>query len=262
MAQKNPLVTLFICVNLLFVPVLAWAHFGTILPARSTLDQEHRQTNLLFCFIHPFEQNGMDLVKPAKIFALNLTSKHKTNLLGKVKKTTFLGHEAWKTNFKARRPGVYLVYMEPRPYWEPAEDCYIQHLTKTYIAAYGDENGWYQPLGVKTEIVPLTRPFGLYAGNTFQGQVLFNGQPAGNRRVEVEFFNKNGKIKAPTEYHVTQVVHTDPQGIFTYTAPEAGWWGFAALSEADYKLQHDKEDKDVELGAILWVEFQPWPRSK
>jgi len=37
------------------------------------------------------------------------------------------------------------------------------------------EEGWDQPLGLKAEILPLTRPYGLWAGNTFCGKALFNG---------------------------------------------------------------------------------------
>lgn len=72
--------------------------------------------------------------------------------------------------------------MEPQPYWEPAEDCYIVHYTKAYVAAFGEEEGWDEPAGLKTEIVPLTRPFGNYAGNVFQGQVLLNGKPVPGAR--------------------------------------------------------------------------------
>ena len=30
---------------------------------------------------------------------------------------------------------------------------------------------------------------------------------------------------------------------------------FAALNKADFKLKHDGQDKDVELGAVIWVKF-------
>ncbi len=62
--------------------------------------------------------------------------------------------------------------MVPKPYWEPAEDKFIKHITKTYIGAFGEEEGWSKPLGLEVEVVPITRPFGLYAGNVFQGRVL------------------------------------------------------------------------------------------
>jgi cobalt/nickel transport protein len=35
--------------------------------------------------------------------------------------------------------------------------------------------------------------------------------------------------------------------------PRAGWWGFSALNEADWTLQHEGQDKGVEIGAVFWV---------
>ena len=111
------------------------------------------------------------------------------------------------------------------------------------------------PLGLKTEIVPLTRPFGNYAGNVFQGQVLVDGKPAPGCMVEVETYNQDGRIKPVDDYYVTQVVKADPQGIFTFVVPAAGWWGFAALNTAADTMDYQGKAKDVELGAVLWVNF-------
>jgi len=36
--------------------------------------------------------------------------------------------------------------------------------------------------------------------------------------------------------------------------PRAGWWGFSALSEADWTLEHEGEAKPVEIGAVFWVQ--------
>jgi cobalt/nickel transport protein len=57
---------------------------------------------------------------------------------------------------------------------------------------------------------------------------------------------------------ITQTIKADQNGVFTYAAPAAGWWGFAALSQADFKLDHAGEKKDVEIGAVIWVEFHEW----
>ena len=57
---------------------------------------------------------------------------------------------------------------------------------------------------------------------------------------------------------ITQAVKADGNGVFTYAAPKAGWWGFAALNTADYQMDHDGEKKDVELGAVIWVKFEEW----
>jgi cobalt/nickel transport protein len=54
---------------------------------------------------------------------------------------------------------------------------------------------------------------------------------------------------------ITQTIKADGNGVFTYAAPVSGWWGFAALNPADFKLPHQGEQKDVELGAVIWVYF-------
>ena len=148
--------------------------------------------------------------------------------------------------------------MEPQPYWEPAEDCFIIHYTKTLVAAFGDEEGWDEEIGLRTEIVPLTRPIGLYAGNTFQGIVKLDGKTVPFAEVEVEFYNRDRSAVAPTDYLITQVVKADANGVFTYTPPKAGWWGFAALNTAPEKIKFEGAEKDVELGAVLWLEFVDW----
>ena len=167
-----------------------------------------------------------------------------------------MGRKAWLLNYMINRPGIYWFHVEPKPYWEPSEDCYIVHYTKTIIAAFGEDAGWDEPLGLKTEIVPLTRPFGLYAGNLFQGIVLVDGEPAPGTEVEVEYYNKDEKIKAPNDYFITQVVKADENGIFSYVVPRAGWWGFAGLNTSDKKIEFKGEKKDVEIGAVLWIEFK------
>jgi cobalt/nickel transport protein len=73
--------------------------------------------------------------------------------------------------------------------------------------------------------------------------------------VEVEFYNRDKKHEAPSDYMITQVVKTDDNGVFTYAVPFAGWWGFAALNTAAEKMDHAGTPKDVELGAVLWTNF-------
>jgi cobalt/nickel transport protein len=204
-------------------------------------------------FWHPFEDIAMELAKPAK-FAVVANSKE-TDLLASLESIKTKGHQTWTANYKVTRPGVYVFYMEPQPYWEPAEDCFIVHYTKAVMTAFGDDEGWDQELGLKTEIVPLSKPFGLYAGNVFQGIVKINGKPVPFSRVEVEYYNKEGKYSAPTDYMVCQTIKADANGVFTYAAPKAGWWGFAALNTSDEKKTHGGEKKDIELGAVIWVQF-------
>lgn len=230
------------------------AHFGMVIPCDQMVMQgEDTNIKVDLMFWHPFEGHGMELVKPAR-FGVVANGKE-IDLLGTLEPARTEGHQTWTTGYRVMRPGVYVFYMEPRPYWEPAEDCYIIHYTKAVVTAFGDDKGWDQEIGLKTEIVPLSKPYGLYAGNAFQGMVKLDGRPVPYAEVEVEYYNKGGRCAAPTDYMVTQTVKADQNGVFTYVAPRVGWWGFAALNTADIRIKHNGEDKEVEIGAVLWVKF-------
>jgi cobalt/nickel transport protein len=232
----------------------ALAHFGMVIPSQGIVeDKAKANLSLSVSFIHPMEMQGMDMARPLEFGVF--VGEDKTDLLPGLKEAKVLGHKAWQGAYAVKRPGVYSFYAVPAPYWEPAEDKFIQHITKVIVPAFGDDEGWDAPLGLKTEIVPLTRPFGNYAGNIFTGKVLLDGKPVANCEVEVEYYNKDRKYEAPNEYAVTQVVKTDGEGVFSFVVPWAGWWGFAALNDAAETIKQDGKDKKIELGAVIWVEF-------
>ena len=239
----------------------AFGHFGMVIPSDNMIMQnDNRSINLQLSFSHPMEMVGMELVKP-KVFSVWANGK-KLNLHHNLKPNQVMGQKAWQLEYQIKRPGIYMFYMEPQPYWEPTEDVYIIHYTKTVVTAFGDDEGWDEEIGLKTEIVPLSKPFGLYAGNVFQGIVKLNGKPIPFAEVEVEYYNKENSAHAPTNYMITQTIKADQNGVFTYAAPTSGWWGFAALNEADFKLKTKSgEEKGVELGAVIWVHFEDWQQK-
>jgi cobalt/nickel transport protein len=253
--------SLMLCCSLMLVLGLvgvSQAHFGIILPDKSMVMQgDNANLELTLAFCHPFEQTGMDMVKPKK-FGVQ-AGKEKTDLLSSLQETKVLDKQAWKTTYTLKKPGVYAFYFDPVPYWEPAENKFIVHQTKTYVAAFGEEEGWDQEVGLKAEIVPLTRPLGIYAGNVFRGVVKFKGKPAAAADVEVELWNPDKKVTAPNDYFVTQVVKTDKNGVFSFVPPHAGWWGFSALNEDKKAMDHEGKKVDAEYGAVMWVQFSEWP---
>ncbi len=249
----------FLVIALIFgLTSQAYGHFGMVIPSDNmVMQRDKRSVNVRLSFSHPMEMIGMELTKP-KGFNLMVGEKM-LDLLDELKQARVMDHSAWQLDYPIKRPGVYIFYMEPEPYWEPSEDMYIVHYTKTVITAYGDDEGWDKELGLETEIVPLSKPFALYVGNVFQGIVKLKGKPVSFAEVEVEFYNQDKKAHAPTDYMITQTIKADQNGVFTYAAPKEGWWGFAALNEADFKLKTTSgEEKGVELGAVLWVHFESW----
>lgn len=253
--KKKIWVIMITAVLVVFPMSLVHAHFGMLIPSDSMVMQnDAKKIDIDLSFSHPFELIGMDLEKPKHF--LVIANGKKVDLKTRLKEARIMGHKAWKADYSVKRPGIYMFYMEPEPYWEPAEDCFIVHHTKAVVTAFGVDDEWDGEIGVETEIIPLSKPYGLYSGNVFQGIVKLAGKVVPFAEVEVEFYNESKQHAAPTDYMVTQTIKADQNGVFTYAAPWAGWWGFAALSTADYKLKKDGEDKDVEIGAVIWVKFQ------
>lgn len=236
----------------LVLSVSAFAHFGMIIPSDDMVTQsENRNITLDVKFIHPMEGHYMNMAKPARFGVI--AQGEKIDLLNSLIEKKVNDFSTWQADYKIKRPGDHMFYVEPEPYWEPAEDCFIIHYTKVIVNSLGMEEGWDKEAGLKTEIVPLTRPYGLWTGNIFQGIVKVNGQPVPYAEVEVEYYNQDGKVKWPADPMITQVVKTDKNGVFSYAMPKAGWWGFAALNEDGEKIKHNGEPKSVEIGAVLWV---------
>jgi len=240
-------------------PGRVYGHFGMVIPSDPVVSEQNREVDVSLSFSHPFEGIGMDLEKPKRFYMVR--NGEQTDLLSGLHPVSIMGNTSFNYHFAPSRPGVYQFVMEPQPYWEPIEDRFIIHYTKTVISVFGSEDGWQQPVGLPAEIRPLLRPFGNYQGNSFTGQVLVNGRPSANAEVEVEYYDKEQRFRSPTSQHITQVLLTDDNGIFTFTCPLGGWWGFASLSLAEFTLKSPEGvDKEVEIGAVLWIhmdEYQP-----
>ena len=83
--------------------------------------------------------------------------------------------------------------------------------------------------------------------------VLKNGAAVPFAEIEVEFVN-DGSVAAPNDAFITQVLKADANGTFSYAMPHAGWWGFAALLEADAPMTSPEgKAVPVETGALIWV---------
>jgi len=237
------------CVLVLSSPALA--HFQEILPSADVLP-EGGPVTLDLVFTHPVEGGPvMDMAKPAQVGVL--FSGAVTDLLPALAEAPVEGSLAWTVTHELAEPGAAVFFVEPQPYWEPAEGKYIVHYAKVVVDSYASGEGWDALVGLPVEIRPLTRPTGLWTGNVFSGVVLKDGTPVPFAEIEVEFVN-DGSVAPPNDAFVTQVVTADANGAFTYAMPRAGWWGFAALIEGDETMAApDGAAVPVERGALIWV---------
>lgn len=237
-------------------PASSSAHFAMIIPSADVVQQgEDRQISLTIQFTHPFEGGPqMQMDKPEKFGVV--VGNVVTNLTDSLVEKKVDGKSTWEATYTITRPGDHIFFVIPKPYWEPSEDKFILHVTKVIVDGLGAQDSWDEPTaksaGLPVEIVPLSRPYGLYAGNVFTGQVLKDGKPQPNVVIEVEWWGK-GKTKAPTEAHARQLVKTDANGVFSYGIPKQGWWGFSAIMEGPEPIMHEGKPKRVEMAPVMWI---------
>ncbi len=239
------------------LPALAFGHFQVVLPNTDIVAQGKKAVELKLLFTHPMEQNLMNMAKPLQFGVL--LNGQKQDLLPSLQPQQQQDKTFYTATFPLKMPGDHIFYVEPAPYWEPAENKMIIHYTKVVVDAFDSQEGWDALVGFPVEIEPLVRPYGLWVGNLFQGVVKKAGQPVPFTQVEVEYFNEGQKIKPPADPFVTQVIKTDANGVFNYVMPIAGWWGFAALLDGKPTQNAEGRAVGVELGALIWVKATAVP---
>ncbi|WP_114008551.1 DUF4198 domain-containing protein [Cohaesibacter intestini] len=238
---------------LLLAPVAfpASAHFQEIIPSADIL-ADGGTVDVSLVFTHPFEGGPvMTMAKPTAVGILK--DGEKRDLSGKLVEKPVGKAMTYSFTHELAEPGASIFYIEPAPYWEPAEGKYIIHYSKVVVDSYASGDGWDASVGFPVEIVPLSNPTGLWTGNLFTGIVTKGGEPVPFAEIEVEVINDQG-IKAPNDAYITQVIKADANGTFSYAMPFAGWWGFAALIDGDKPMTSpDGKSVPVELGALIWV---------
>jgi len=242
-----------IVVLALILPPVAAAHFQELIPSTEIVDADTGpEIALELVFTHPMERGpAMAMAEPVRFGVLGPAGK--ADLADRLETTEVDGKRAYEAAYRFSEPGDYVFFVEPAPYWEPAEGVMIVHYTKTVVDAFGAEEGWDTLVDLPVEIEPLVRPYGLWTGNLFRGIVKKHGDPVPFAEVEVEWRN-DGSVEPPADPFITQVIKADAGGVFSYAMPRAGWWGFAALLQGDETMANPAGDQvPVEQGALLWV---------
>jgi cobalt/nickel transport protein len=258
------LITFLTAAMLLATSVPALAHFQMLYTPEMN---KMGKLEFKLVFSHPAESGHvMKMDKPQEFYVIN--KEKKTDLLGTIKPIKWTSatnsDEGFETTFSARG-GDYMFVLVPAPYYEKNEDSYIQQITKVITNGDAVPTDWDKPAGLKTEWVPLDRPYALYPGMTFRAVLMGDGKPVPDAEVEIEYMNytpdmkknafaKKGNIEAPSDHFITMVHKTDANGVLTFSPPFAGWWGICALGTGpDKKFQ----DKELSQDAVIWIQATP-----
>ncbi|MFP4483163.1 MAG: DUF4198 domain-containing protein [Thermovirgaceae bacterium] len=241
----------------------AWAHFQmAYTPSVSAKPGE--TLNLKLVFTHPFDAgHTMDMGIPKAFFVEHKGKR--TDLSDSLKKIIWKSQSnsgtAYEADYKVRTMGDYVFCLEPEPYFEKNEDSYIQQFTKSYVNVAGMATDWDREIGMPAEIIPLDKPYGVWAGSTFRGVVMGGGKPVPHAEIEVEFLNhepvmeknafaEQAAMEAPVSFMEVLTIKANEKGEFVFGIPREGWWGFAALGvgpETEYK------GKGLSQDGVIWV---------
>ena len=224
-------------------------------------DDKCKALNIAIAFGHPFGQTAadMDLVQMFAAIQYPLEpggQSVRREFLDTLKPAKYLKKDAWAGTIPLPDPGLYQLVLETRPYWEEKQGVFLQQFAQILVPVQGCEYGWEIPVGLKLEILPLTRPFGLTAPALFTGRVLLDGKILSDTPVRIEYLNEDKRL-APSPHHQTQRVRTDERGVFSFVCPHPGWWGLAAVTSGDPLKGSDGKPKNTELSGVLWLYVDP-----
>lgn len=226
----------------------AAAHFQELVPSSDLVTPDDRTIEFDIVFTHPAHGGPvMAMETPIRFGVLHQDAV--TDLTDQLTPEGVDDMPAFSASFDVTAPGDHLFFLEPAPYYEAAEDIYIQQFTKVVVEAFGAEEGWDALIGLPAEIQPLVRPYGLWTGNVFRGVVLSEGEPVPFAEIEVEYRNTDA-IAFPADVFATQAIRADASGTFDFVMPRAGWWGFGALGVGPVS---EHEGKELSQDAVLWV---------
>ncbi len=244
----------------LSVAAPASAHFQLVYNPEANPEGPGDMTFKLL-FWHPFENgHAMNMGQPEEFFYV--FKGEKVDVSDSLKPITFhAAHNeaaAFEGVVPVKRNGDYIVGLVPAPYYEESEDIYIQQLAKSYVNKGGIPTGWEDPVGLKTEFVPLNKPYGAMVGSTFSAQLLSDGEPVAGAEIEIEYLaaapdmetNKPGEVTVEPIPGGALVALTDEDGVFTFGIPKAGFWGFAALGAGP---DTEFEGKELSQDAVIWI---------
>lgn len=260
-------ITLATCAAVLFA-VPAWAHVQVFVPTITTATPSDSATvSLDIRFVEHAIDNGpaLPMAQPLSVGVIVNGEKHPLD--DRLQPHSDNGVPWFSVSHTMTAPSAHVFYMQPAPYWDATEAVMITHYSEVIVnscaaglpteSAMGWENweGWDQLVCFPVEIEPLVQPTALWTGSVFRGVVLFDGKPARDARLEVEYYDRGDAVKLPSAAFKTQILKTDASGTFSFVPVRAGWWVFSAIRESKEPVRSpDGAMVPEEQGGVLWIE--------
>ena len=269
--KRSSLAAAFTAAALLALAPLASAHKAWLLPSQTVVAGQNpwisvdaAVSNDLFYLNHvPLRLDGLVITAPdgsraqpqnaatgkfRSVFDVKLTQPG-TWRLGVVNAGL---NASWKEDGKPRRwRGNEASFATEVP--KNAQDLQVSQSygrVETFVTSGAPNDTALKPDGKGLELVPVTHPNDLFAGEAATFKLQIDGKPAAGLEVEI--------IRGGTRYRNTQdeiKVTTDAKGSFSVTWPEAGMYWLQAGSEDDKTTI--KQAKQRRLSYVATLEVLP-----
>ena len=270
----------------------ARAHYHMLIPDRHSVKAGDKVT-FIYQFGHPFEHQLFDAEAPARATVFAPDGKT-TDVLGSLEKVTVPGEgdkrvSAYRFTFTPPGRGDYVFLFDSPPVWMEEEKRFVQDRTKVVLHVEAQRGWWREAVPndgrpkalahQETEIVPLTRPYGILRGSVFRVEVtglrewmrrVENGVaidvelPLHRCLVEAERYNPAPPKNTPVDELITFTARTDAAGTaaFTLGGLQPAWWCITANKDAGLERERDGKKYPVRQRATFWVHVGPDRPSK
>ncbi|MFC1736349.1 DUF4198 domain-containing protein [Candidatus Hydrogenedentota bacterium] len=239
---------------------IAHAHFNILLPSDYHMwhGRKDRATEFKVIWGHGYEHIWFDAEVPEELIAVS-PSGEKTNLLDGLKKSMVTGRDgkdyrAFSLSYRPKERGDHIIAMKAALVYDREQEVYLQDYAKS-IFHVQDKLAWDRNVGMKLELVPLTRPYGLQVGGVFQAQVLLEGKPLAACEVEFEKYQRRAPSQkdTPPETFITFEAKTDPNGIVTFGLHEEGWFALTAINVTKEHAKPNGVLAPIVERSTLWI---------
>lgn len=236
----------------------AFGHFPMLIHD-APFAEVNQVVNLMFAVGHPYEQEYADAPKPEKVVAIEpsgTVTELSESLVEGTHTVDNVTAKVWNLAYKADHSGDTVIALDSEPEFRLNNVLYQEYL-KIFVHAEESE-GWQHRTGQPLEIVPLTRPYGLEEGFVFTGRLMKGDEPVSGAEIEIEqFLTRVPRVEdLPPEPLITKVVVTDPNGVFSHTLPNPGWWICAAHVENLGEVTRDGQTYTLSPLAGIWIHVE------
>jgi cobalt/nickel transport protein len=257
----------------------SFAHYNMLLPDKPWANKGDKVT-FTYQFGHPFEHELFDAPEPRAVVVI--LPDNKTQRIEKFTKLSVPGADgkkvtAFSFTYEPALRGDHTVVLQTPPIWMEESKDFVQDTVRVVLHVQTQKN-WDADLRLDTithcklKMTPLTRPYGLLPGMTFQARFAIfvktpdvvgvgsfqpgtqNWLKGSDRQLEIERYNPQPIKNPPPDELITFKTKTDPNGIFTFAFPDPGWWCMTAeYQEKDRQWVDAGKQGPLRERTTLWV---------